>query len=104
MTQGRTLMLAVDGLDDLDLAAISDGALRRPGSPLGVLLAGADRLRIRPGGPSEPAPALVSVLTGASVGHTGVATELALRPEEPAGAGVWYASRRISSSPLATSR
>lgn len=92
MTQGRTLMLAVDGLDDLDLAAISDGALRRPGSPLGVLLAGADRLRIRPGGPSEPAPALVSVLTGASVGHTGVATELALRPEEPAGAGVWYAS------------
>lgn len=91
MVQGRALVIAVDGLDDLDVASIAGGPLRTPGTCLDELLAGANPLRVRPGGPSEPAPALVSVMTGASVGHTGVATELALHPSEPTGAGVWYA-------------
>lgn len=91
MDQGRTLVIAVDGLDDLDVAAITDGPLRAPGTPMDALLTGASPLRIRPGGPSEPAPALVSLLTGASVGHTGVATALAFHPSEPTGAGAWYA-------------
>lgn len=88
MDQGRTLVIAVDGLDAADLA---DGPLTDPGSPLReALLRHAVPLEIRTGGPSEPSPALVSLMTGASVGHTGVAMELAFDPAEPAVGGVWY--------------
>lgn len=86
--QGRTLVVAVDGLDDHDLV---DGPLSAPGSPLAdAFLHDAVPLRIRPGGPSEPTPALASLMTGATVGHTGVPTELAFDPAEPAVGGVWY--------------
>lgn len=77
MGTGRTLLLAVDGL--------ADGEGER------VLPAGATRLRIRPGGPSEPAPALVGLLTGASVAQTGVATQDPFRPDRPGSRSTWYA-------------
>src|SRR5699024_8488821 len=77
MGTGRTLLLAVDGL--------ADGEGER------VLPAGATRLRIRPGGPSEPAPALVGLLTGASVAQTGVATQDPFRPDRPSSRTTWYA-------------
>ena len=63
MDSGRTLMIAVDGLDEQDLAdcARSGEGTR---SPLAALAAAASPLRIRPGGPSEPAPALTTLVTG----------------------------------------
>ncbi|WP_114853325.1 alkaline phosphatase family protein [Brachybacterium sp. YJGR34] len=83
MTIGRTLLLAVDGLDEQDLAT-----LRREGALSGDLTA----LQIRAGGPSEPAPALASLVTGASVAHTGVATQVPFRPDLPDSRSTWYAS------------
>ncbi len=77
MSTGRTLLLAVDGLDDAETARFLD--------------ASASRLRIRPGGPSEPAPALASLLTGASVARTGVATQDPFRPDRPGSRSTWYA-------------
>lgn len=79
MAPGRTLLLAVDGLDDGDAA------------PLRTLLPGARALRILPGGPSEPAPALTSLVTGASVAQTGVATDEPFRPDHPEERSTWYA-------------
>ncbi|WP_262425348.1 alkaline phosphatase family protein [Brachybacterium sp. Z12] len=70
MNTGRTLLLAVDGLDTGENFP----------HPLltGTSLATATALTLHPGGPSEPAPALASLVTGASVAHTGVATAVPL--------------------------
>jgi hypothetical protein len=76
MMSGRTLLLAVDGLAEHEA----------PDLP-----AGASGLRILPGGPSEPAPALASLVTGASVALTGVATEEPFLPDRPVGRSTWYA-------------
>lgn len=90
MSTGRTLLLAVDGLAD-------DEAAR-------FLGAGATRLRIRPGGPSEPAPALASLLTGASVAQTGVATQDPFRPDRPGSRSTWYARSLRAPSLFAQAR
>lgn len=90
MTTGRSLILAVDGLDNADLSQAPLRDARRPRTD--ALLRAATRLRVRSGGPSEPAPSLASVMTGASVAHTGVATEAPLDPACPRETGTWYAS------------
>ena len=83
MEPGRTLLLAIDGLDTAALQASPDGE----GAPHPLLvctsLADATPLTIHPGGPSEPPPALASLVTGASVAHTGVATADPLPPDRP---------------------
>lgn len=85
MADSRTLVLAVDGLDERDVATLTDGRLGASHPILSAaLFSCATALRIRPGGPSEPAPALASLATGASVAHTGVATEAPFRPDLPA--------------------
>lgn len=93
MSLGRTLLLAVDGLDADDVrdARIAGSAAGAGSGGAGAALAGAAPLRIRSGGPSEPAPALASLLTGASAGCTGVATEHPFRPEDPEGRSPWGA-------------
>ena len=90
MDVARTLLIAVDGLDERDLDACLGG---HPGTdgPLAELHRAATGLRILPGGPSEPAPALASLVTGASVAHTGVATEDPFDPEQPESRVPWYA-------------
>lgn len=91
MEPGRTLLLAIDGLDTAALQASPDGE----GAPHPLLvctsLADATPLTIHPGGPSEPPPALASLVTGASVAHTGVATADPLPPESPESRSTWYA-------------
>ena len=57
-----------------------------------TVLTGMTELRIRPGGPSEPAPALASLVTGASVAHTGVATAEPFPLDRPESRSAWYAS------------
>lgn len=83
MNTGRTLLLAVDGLDTGENFP----------HPLltGTSLATATALTLHPGGPSEPAPALASLVTGASVAHTGVATAVPLPPDRPESRSTWYA-------------
>ncbi|MGP9538207.1 alkaline phosphatase family protein [Brachybacterium sp. AOP43-C2-M15] len=78
MSAGRTLLLAVDGLTAAEAAA----------SPLG---AGASALRLLPDGPSEPTPALTSLLTGTSAERTGITTEIPLLPEQPETRSPWEA-------------
>lgn len=90
MAPGRTLLLAVDGLDEHDVALLRGAAVPRP--HLAALLDGPAVARILPGGPSEPAPALVSLMTGESAGGTGVGTETPFLPERPGERGAWYAS------------
>jgi hypothetical protein len=90
MGSGRTLLLAVDVLDEQDLAGCAHAGQRSSG-PLQSLMSAATTLRIRPGGPSEPTPALASLVTGASVAHTGVATDLPFDPEHPESRSTWYA-------------
>lgn len=90
MNIGRTLVLAVDGLDEHDVSSLRRSAALRslehgqtPGPdrpPDHPDLGAAAELRILPGGPSEPAPALVSLATGASVAGTGVATDAPFSP------------------------
>lgn len=93
MPLGRTLLLAVDGLDATDIAALRAGGSIGPHPLLATaVLAGATSLRIRAGGPSEPAPALASLVTGASVAHTGIASDVPFRPDRPEGRSTWYAS------------
>ncbi|GAA4529140.1 hypothetical protein GCM10023160_27880 [Brachybacterium paraconglomeratum] len=119
MDHSRTLLLAVDGLDEHDLetlrhaagvtgAAGTDGATGAAGadgpsdgdSPFPVLsrtvLTGMTELRVRPGGPSEPAPALASLVTGASVAHTGVATAEPFPLDRPESRSAWYASSMVA--------
>lgn len=84
MADSRTLVLAVDGLDDRDVATLAGGRLAASHPILATVLAGATTLRVRRGGPSEPVPALASLSTGASVAHTGVPTEAPFRPHPPA--------------------
>ncbi len=90
MESGRTLVLSIDGLDEQDLA---DCARAAPGAsgPLAALASEATALRIRPGGPSEPTPALASLVTGASVARTGVASDHPFDPEQPESRSTWYA-------------
>ncbi|MEE1619526.1 alkaline phosphatase family protein [Brachybacterium sp. J153] len=76
MRPGRTLLLAIDGATGAELSPLLDVA-----TPL----------ELRPGGPSEPAPALTSLITGASVARTGIATEHPFRPDRPAERSTWYA-------------
>lgn len=83
MRAGRTLLLAVDGIDEHDAPLLREAA----GLP-----ASATGLRICTGGPSEPAPALASVLTGTTVARTGVATEVPFLPAAPGSPSTWYAS------------
>ncbi|MGO1228078.1 alkaline phosphatase family protein [Brachybacterium sp. AOP42-C2-15] len=97
MSRSRTLLLAVDGLDENDLEMLRDAAAPVDGdSRFPVLsrtvLTGMTELRIRPGGPSEPAPALASLITGASVAHTGVATAEPFALDRPESRSAWYAS------------
>ena len=91
MDSGRTLLIAVDGLDEQDLADCLH-AIPGSGRPLPQLHHGTRGLQIRPGGPSEPAPALTSLVTGASVAHTGVATEEPFDPDRPESRSTWYSS------------
>ncbi|MFC7376117.1 alkaline phosphatase family protein [Brachybacterium sp. GCM10030268] len=95
MPAGRTLVLAVDGLDEHDIGALTDGT-----GPI----AAATPLRIRPGGPSEPAPALTSLVTGASVAHTGVATQAPFRPDRPDRRSIWYAEAVTAPTLLETAQ
>lgn len=90
MGSGRTLLIAVDGLDERDLEECGRSA-SGTGGPLPALIAGASPLSIRPGGPSEPTPALASLVTGTSVARTGVATEQPFDPEQPESRSTWYA-------------
>lgn len=90
MAPGRTLLLAVDGLDEHDLAALRAAPAPRP--HLTALLGAPPVARIRPGGTSEPGPSLVSLLTGEPAGATGVGTGAPFLPEGPGGQGAWYAS------------
>ncbi|QCR54857.1 phosphodiesterase [Brachybacterium sp. SGAir0954] len=83
MRSGRTLLLAVDGLAPEDAAPLREAA-RVP--------AMAGELTVRPGGPSEPAPALASVLTGTTVARTHVASEMPFLPGAPGVVSAWYAS------------
>lgn len=82
MTTGRTVLLAVDGLDDGDVDRL---AAAEPGTDDHVLRTVLDperpALRVRAGGPSESAPALTSLVTGATVAHTGIATEQPFLPD-----------------------
>lgn len=97
MPLGRTLLLAVDGLDTTDTAALHAGGSTGPHPLLAsAVLAGATSLRIRPGGPSEPAPALASLVTGASVAHTGIASDVPFRPDRPETRSTWYAGSLIA--------
>ncbi|MBB5832679.1 phosphodiesterase [Brachybacterium aquaticum] len=100
MRPGRTLLLAVDGLDEHDARTFlhEDGARSHPLLSRAAI-DGAIPLRIGSGGPSEPAPALASLVTGASVAHTGVATEAPFVPERPESRSTWYA-RSITTSTL----
>ena len=83
MNTGRTLLLAVDGLDTGENFP----------HPLltGTSLATATALTLHPGGPSEPPPALASLVTGGPVAHTGVATAVPLPPDRPESRSTWYA-------------
>ena len=103
MDSGRTLMIAVDGLDEQDLA---DCARTGEGTrgPLAALAAAASPLRIRPGGPSEPAPALATLVTGTTVAHTGVATEQPFDPERPESRSTWYAEAMATPSLFTVAR
>ncbi|WP_341854392.1 hypothetical protein [Brachybacterium sp. GPGPB12] len=103
MDSGRTLMIAVDGLDEQDLA---DCARSEHGSssPLAALAAGASPLRIRAGGPSEPAPALATLVTGTTVARTGVATERPFDPERPESRSTWYAEAMATPSLFTAAR
>lgn len=91
--RGRTLVIAVDGFGPQDAREITAGepALAHP-RPLGSALGRMQTLTIRPGGPSEPVPALISLVTGASVAHTGVATEVPFEPGSPESRPTWYAN------------
>ena len=84
MTGGRTLLMAIDGIDGPDLER-----LRRSVLPEGIAPSG--RLRVLPGGPSEAYPSLVSVCTGTSAGRSGVATDAAFDPGSPSAGLHWYA-------------
>lgn len=96
MSTGRTLLLAVDGFDDRDAETFLGAG--------STLVTGATRLRIRPGGPSEPAPALASLLTGASVAHTGVATQDPFAPDRPGSRSTWYARSMTAPTLFAQAR
>lgn len=112
MGRSRTLLLAVDGLDEHDLETLrhaagntggagangdagparpADGDTRFPALARTVFT-GMTELRIRPGGPSEPAPVLASLVTGASVARTGVATAEPFLVDRPESRSTWYAS------------
>lgn len=98
MERPRTLVLAVDGLDAADQDRLR-AEPRAAGRPVlrELLSPGTGQVLLAPGGPSEAAPALTSLVTGASVARTGIATA---RPfslptargatETPASAA-WYA-------------
>lgn len=86
MTLGRTLILAVDGLDEQDLPHLADRAPLREG-----LLDGATRLLVPPGGPTEPVPTLVSLVTGAPGARTGVTTQHPFSMDPTAARSAWYA-------------
>lgn len=86
MTPGRTLIIAVDGLDEQDLPHLADRASLREG-----LLDGATRLLIPPGGPTEPVPTLVSLVTGTSTPRTGVTTQHPFSPDPMPAHLDWYA-------------
>ena len=103
MDSGRTLMIAVDGLDEQDLADCAHTGEGTRG-PLAALAAAASPLRIRPGGPSEPAPALATLVTGTTVAHTGVATEQPFDPERPESRSTWYAEAMATPSLFTVAR
>lgn len=103
MDSGRTLLIAVDGLDEQDLADCLH-AIPGSGRPLPQLHHGTRGLRVRPGGPSEPAPALTSLVTGASVAHTGVATEEPFDPDRPESRSTWYAAAMTVPTLFASAR
>lgn len=90
MAPGRTLLLAVDGLDEHDIVVLRADPAPRP--HLTALLEAPPAARIRPGGTSDPAPALVSLMTGEPAGSTGVGTGTPFLPEHPGRQGAWYAS------------
>lgn len=103
MADSRTLVLAVDGLDERDMATLTDGRSAASHPILSAaLISCTTALRIRPGGPSEPAPALVSLATGASVAHTGVATEAPFRPGPPATTSATSANSTSTSTSIST--
>ncbi|PMC74903.1 alkaline phosphatase family protein [Brachybacterium sp. UMB0905] len=79
MEAGRTLILAVDGLEAFEATSL----LHAPDTRT---------LTVRPGGPSESAPALASLTTGATVAHTGVATEEPFDPTAPERRSTWYSA------------
>lgn len=85
----RTLLLAVDGLDEAEHRALVTGLHPALRATLGTLPA---TLRILPGGPSEPAPSLTGLVTGTTVAHTGVPTQLPFRPREQDGPAAWDAT------------
>ena len=90
MNVGRTLLVALDGLDNADLAALRDMPLApREHALLECLFERMALLRIGPSGPSENAPALTKLVTGASVAANGIATEVPF--DVGAAPGAWYA-------------
>lgn len=91
MSTGRTLLLAVDGLDTESLLGLRDGEACPHPLLTATSLARANPLTVHPGGPSEPPPALASLITGASVARTGIATAEPLPADRPESRSTWYA-------------
>ena len=92
MSDRRTVLLAVDGLDHQDADRFREGPLARAHPRLRQLLdEGEGRIVIGPDGPSEPAPVLTSLVTGTTVARTGVATQEPFHPDRPMGRSAWYA-------------
>ena len=95
--RGRTLVIAVDGFGPQDAEEITAGMPATAHPRLLEAVPGpVQSLTILPGGPSEPVPALVSLSTGASVAHTGVATEIPFEPGSPESRPTWYANSLLA--------
>lgn len=94
VTSGRTLIIAVDGLDEQDLPHLAERASLRGGLFGGVSegpSGAATRLQIPPGGSTESVPTLLSLVTGTSPARAGVTTQHPFSTGPATARSDWYA-------------